>query len=232
MARAEGSEKKTADKRAEPKDDEEPRKGFAVSDRRHWARRQRGEALEEPKEPGERLPTYVDKLAAQMEEKDQTLREYISAHKKMKEEMEEARARLAKDMERRLERHKQEFLAGLLPCLDDLERAVAAAENHQDLEGLLKGVTMVRDLFLRKLREEGVERISAVGEDFDPTFHEAMSVVDVESPDEDNKVIEELTPGYLFKDQLLRATQVRVGRLTAGSSSVKKGKEEEKDADL
>lgn len=193
-------------------------KSFTVSDRRHWARRQRGDELEEPTEPKERLPTYVEELKAKADEKDATLKEYIASYKKVKEEMEAARARLAQDMERRLERDKQEFFAGLLPVLDNMERALATGENHQDYEGLLKGIIMVRDLFLQRLQSEGIERISAVGEPFDPAIHEAMDVVAVEAADQDNKVVEELCPGYLYRDHLLRAAQVRVGRYAAGSS--------------
>ena len=193
-------------------------KSFTISDRRHWARRQRGDELEEPAEPGERLPTYVEELKAEAEEKDATLKEYIASYKKVKEEMEAARARLAQDMERRLERDKQEFFAGLLPVLDNMERALATGENHQDYEGLLKGIIMVRDLFLQRLQSEGIERIASVGEPFDPAIHEAMDVVAVEAADQDNKVVEELCPGYLYRDHLLRAAQVRVGRYAAGSS--------------
>ena len=192
-------------------------KSFTVSDRRHWARRQRGDELEEPTEPKERLPTYVEELKAEAEEKDATLKEYIASYKKVKEEMEAARARLAQDMERRLERDKQEFFAGLLPVLDNMERALATGENHQDYEGLLKGIIMVRDLFLQRLQSEGIERIASVGEPFDPAIHEAMDVVAVEAADQDNKVVEELCPGYLYRDHLLRAAQVRVGRYAAGS---------------
>ena len=154
MAQAGDSKAKTEEEKqaeAVPSDEEKP---FTVSDRRHWARRQQGEELAEPVETAERLPTYVEELKAQMEEKDATLREYIASYKTAKEEMEAARARMAQDMDRRLERHKQEFFAGLLHCLDNLERAVAAGENHQDYDGLLQGVMMVRDLFLQKLGRE------------------------------------------------------------------------------
>lgn len=223
MAREGGSKKKTEKKGSEPRKDEEAKK-FSVSDKRHWARRQRGEEVGEPTDPGERLPTYVEQLTAQMEQKDATLKEYIAAHKKMKEEMDAARARLGQDMERRLERHKQEFFAGLLPVLDNLERAVAAGENHPDYDGLLKGISMVRDLFMQKLKDEGVERFSAVGEVFNPEVHEAMSVLDVEAPEQDNKVIEELTPGYLYKDSLLRAAQVRVGQHAVSSRKAEEEK--------
>lgn len=218
MAQAGDSKAKTEEEKqaeAVPSDEEKP---FTVSDKRHWARRQQGEELAEPVETADRLPTYVEELKAQMEEKDATLKEYIASYKTAKEEMGAARARMAQDMDRRLERHKQEFFAGLLHCLDNLERAVAAGENHQDYDGLLQGVLMVRDLFLQKLRDESIERIDAVGEPFDPAIHEAMDVVAVEEPSQDNTVVEELSPGYRYKDQLLRPTQVRVGRHAAGSS--------------
>lgn len=211
MARDASSGKEANRQRAERKGEDEP-KGFHVSDRRHWVRRSRGDEMEEPVEPGERHPTFVRELTEKMERSEVTLREYITAHKKMKEETEAARARIAQDMERRLELHKQEFFSGLLPVLDNLERALAAGEDHRDYDGLLKGITLVRDLFVQKLKAEGVERMSAVGEAFNPEFHEAMSVVDVDTQEMDNTVIEELSPGYLYKDHLLRAAQVRVGQ--------------------
>ena len=208
--------KQTGRPQADKKGDDEP-KGFHVSDRRHWARRQHGEEMEEPVEPGERHPTFVKELTKKMEQNEATLREYIAAHKKMKVETDAARSRMAQDMERRLELHKQEFFAGLLNVLDNLERAVATGEDHRDYDGLLKGITLVCDLFVQKLKAEGVERMSTLGEAFNPEFHEAMSVVDVDTQEMDNTVIEELSPGYLFKDHLLRAAQVRVGQHAAGA---------------
>jgi molecular chaperone GrpE len=218
MARARERKTKIEEENEAQAPSSDEAKSFTVSDRRHWARRRKGEELAEPVEPTERVPTYVEELKTQMEEKDATLREYIASYKTAKEEMEAARSRMVQDVERRLERHKQEFFAGLLHCLDDLERAVDAGENHQDYDGLLQGVIMVRDLFIQKLRDESIERISTVGEQFDPELHEAMDLVEVDEPDKDNTVVEELSPGYRYKDQLLRPAQVRVGRHAAGSS--------------
>lgn len=114
--------------------------------------------------------------------------------------------------EQRLEtasRAVEGFISELLPVLDNFERALSAASDCQSHEALVEGV----ELILRQLREllerHGVEPIEAVGQEFDPTVHDAVARVPVEDAAE-NTVIEEIQRGYRRGSRVLRPAMVKV----------------------
>ena len=118
------------------------------------------------------------------------------------------------------------LMLSLLPVLDDLERAL---DNVSDK---LRGMTWVDgiELIYRKLKAvlegQGLSEIKAVGETFDPNYHEAVMEVD----GEEGKVIEEIQKGYKLNDRVLRPTMVKVGRGGGGSGGISgEGVKEEND---
>ena len=113
--------------------------------------------------------------------------------------------------EREEERRYQQgpVLLDLLPVLDDLERAKAAAERAGDTGPLARGVALVRSMFLDVLRRHGVAPMKALGQPFDPDLHHAVmteAVVD-QAP---NTVVRVLKEGYRIHDRVLRAAEVVV----------------------
>jgi molecular chaperone GrpE len=95
----------------------------------------------------------------------------------------------------------------LLPVLDSLERALAAAPPVED--DFHSGVRLVARQFLETLERFGLKPIQAVGQQFDPNVHQAVeSVATAEHPD--HTVVEEWQRGYMFKDRLLRPAMVKV----------------------
>ena len=90
------------------------KKGFTVNDRRWWLKED-AESGDIPDQPEISKPTYVEELEAQLAEKDKTLREYIQAHKSSVTGMDETRARLERDLDRRLDVERAR-LAGPLKC--------------------------------------------------------------------------------------------------------------------
>lgn len=137
------------------------------------------------------------------------------AQEQLKTETEEMRARLNRTAEQRLEAARGDLVAGLLDTLDNLKRAVAAAElsqhNETDFNALLEGVKATANLFEAKMQNLGLSAVESEGQDFNPELHEAVEIVPVEA-DQDNKVIAEYQTGYKFGDRLLRPARVRVGR--------------------
>ncbi len=115
-------------------------------------------------------------------------------------------------------KYSGEYLArDLLDVVDNLERALdhAGSENAEDL---IKGVSMVRDLFISVLERHNIVGVSSVGSAFDPAKQEAMvSVPTADSPP--GVVLNELRKAYFFKDKLLRAAQVVVSASPSGSES-------------
>lgn len=104
----------------------------------------------------------------------------------------------------------EEFVLGILPVLDNLERAVDCARVRGSGEeaNLLTGVEMVFRQFMAILEKEGVTPITAVGELFDPEKHEAFCRDESEQPE--NTILEELQKGYLFGKKTIRPSLVKV----------------------
>ncbi len=103
----------------------------------------------------------------------------------------------------------RELIVGLLPILDNFQRALAAAEQNQTYESLVGGVSLTLRQLQELLVKQGVKPIEALGKEFDPTYHEA--VVRVEEGDEpENTVVEELQAGYTMHDRVLRPAMVKV----------------------
>jgi len=94
----------------------------------------------------------------------------------------------------------KELLLRLLPVLDIL---IMVGKHVED-----KGLELSIKQFLGVLKDEGVTRVETIGQNFNP---ETMECVEITDGDE-GKVIEELSPGYLLNEKLLRAARVKVGR--------------------
>ena len=160
-------------------------------------------------------PSYVEELEARTkaaEQSAQDLKSRFDQHKdRLQQETDETRQRLNRAADERAERGKIDFIANLLPVLDNLERATEAADSGGTLEQVTAGVRQTAESFKNALAAAGIEAVPALGEVFDPELHEAVETAEVD-PDQDGKVIAEYARGYRVGDRLLRATRVKVGR--------------------
>lgn len=109
-----------------------------------------------------------------------------------------------------LQRYSNAKLVGeLLPVIDNFQLALKNASDSAEVQSFLKGVEMIYTQLMGILENEGLKKIEAVGEPFDPNRHEAiMQVPDEEAPED--TVVEELRSGYEFKDKVLRPSMVKV----------------------
>jgi len=103
-----------------------------------------------------------------------------------------------------------DVVSDLLPVVDDLERALAAAHTG-DVDALREGVALIHRQLLDLLRRRGVEPLDAAGQTFDPNWHEAVGYEPAEGRDE-GEIIAEVRRGYRIGDRLLRPAQVRVAK--------------------
>lgn len=169
--------------------------------------------LEELNPEEERLPSYVEKLKKEAEDKDEKLKEYIAAYKEKTAEDDEFRKRLEKDNDVRLDQFKANLFSRLVPILDNLNRAIEAANSNHDFDGLNQGVEMVSKQFSRELKNNGVEIINAANRKFDPKTDEVFLTEETNDVEMDNMIVQELEPGYIFKDKLIKAAKVKVANL-------------------
>ena len=121
------------------------------------------------------------------------------------------RQRTIKERQETRQRAKEEVIIEILPVLDNLDRALNAA-NAEDAKTIVTGVEMVQRQFINVLENLGVSAINAKGEVFDPSLHDAAGTEEVEDPELDGKVISERLKGYRTKDRVLRPSQVTVGK--------------------
>jgi len=100
----------------------------------------------------------------------------------------------------------------LLPVVDNLERAIETSADHEDaVNCILEGVDMTLKEILKVFEKFAVKAVAAVGNPFDPTYHQAvMQEESEEHPD--NTVIKELQKGYTIHDRLLRPSMVVVAK--------------------
>ena len=129
---------------------------------------------------------------------------------KLEAETREMRERMRKALEQRAEQGRFDFLARLLPVLDNLNLAIEASEKDSSFEHLLAGVKGTARSFTQALMGVGVEPVASVGETFNPEVHEAVDMV-ATGPESDGKVLAEYSTGYTFKGRLLRPARVQVG---------------------
>lgn len=101
-------------------------------------------------------------------------------------------------------------IKGLLPVLDDCERAMQMLEQSSD-EAAKEGTALIYNKLMDYLKTRGLEKIEAKGEDFNTDFHEAVTQFPAPSEDMKGKVIDVVQTGYLLNGKILRYAKVVVG---------------------
>jgi molecular chaperone GrpE len=144
-----------------------------------------------------------ERLAAQLQElNDKYMRLYA--------EFENYKKRVNKDKDELIKYANEHLISQLLTVMDNLEMAL----KHSDINtssGLVKGVENTLREFQRILEKHGLTPIDALNKPFDPSLHEAMSVVECEDMAE-NMVVEEFRRGYIFKEKVIRPSLVSVSK--------------------
>lgn len=192
--------------------EEDGNKGFSVIDRRFWAEGAPPEG-EEGAPQGTDKPTYVAELERNLADKDRKLKDLVAERAASLEDLSRARERMQRELRKEAEAGRRVVLGDLIEVLDNLDRALDATRNAADPEALREGVVMVRDLFVQKLAHLGVSRIEAKGATFDPSKHEALSVVkSSEDLVADGEVVDVLREGYAIGNEVLRPAGVAVAR--------------------
>src|SRR5687768_4469437 len=107
-------------------------------------------------------------------------------------DLEDAKHRVRRDADRQVVLLKADVLQALVPVLDNLARSIDAAETTRQVDPLLDGVKLVEAQLLRVLGDFGLERVSSVGQRFDPKLHDAVAVVPVADPQLDGVVVAEV----------------------------------------
>src|SRR5436309_8384428 len=153
----------------------------------------------------ETAPTQAE-LEQRLEEVERERDEYLNDLKRVAADFDNYRKRAARDQESLVTRAHERLVKELLPVLDDLERALAAAEEHEEAK-LEEGVRLVHEELKSALKREGLAEIETNGR-FDPHVHEAL--LSQPSEAEEGSVLEVVQKGYRLGDRVVRPARVVV----------------------
>jgi molecular chaperone GrpE len=163
-------------------------------------------------------PKSVDPLK-EMEEKVESLeKEAAENHDRLLRvaaEFENYKKRAAREMNDFRKFANESFIKAMLPVVDSLDLAIESSSNDKHANNsMVEGVNMTLKEILKVFEQFGVKRFESVGNNFDPSLHQA--VMQEETKDyPDNTVSKELQKGYMIHDRLLRPAMVVVSKKTA-----------------
>ena len=160
------------------------------------------------KKKREEIPDEVKK---EIEEKDAKIKSLEDRILYLQADFENFKKMKIKERQDTLKFGNETLIKELLPVLDNLELALKHSESTEDYKGIHDGVKLILNEFMKALEKSGVKPVEAVGQKFDPNFHEALFQEENEEMEPDT-VVSELQRGYLLNDRLIRASRVGVSK--------------------
>lgn len=151
------------------------------------------------------LEGQVEKLQTDLEKEK---KEYLF----LMAEFDNFRKRTLKEKSEIIRNAGENVLKGLLPVMDDFERALKASENGGDESSLREGLMLIYNKLKKYLAANGVKEIDPADDTFDTEKHEAISVVPVPDESKKGKILDTVEKGYTINDKVLRHAKVVVGQ--------------------
>ena len=148
-------------------------------------------------------------MELELEKQKELTEEANDKYKRLLAEFENARNRNEKESRRMYDVGAKEVLEKLLPVVDNFERALQAIPEEDKERAFEQGVDKIYKQLIVTLEEVGVKPMNAEGSEFNPDFHNAVLHIEDEELEE-NVVAEELQKGYMYKEEVLRHSMVKV----------------------
>lgn len=161
---------------------------------------------EQPEQP--EIADDIDSLRQALAEDREKAEQYLAGWQRAQADYQNLKRRTEQEKEEAVSFANAMLILGLLPVLDDMERAFATLST--DLAGFtwVDGIRLIYRKLRAALEANGLSEIEAVGQPFDPNLHEAV----VHQDGKDGQVLSELQKGYKLHDRVIRPTMVVVGR--------------------
>ena len=164
------------------------------------------EASEADSEDPDKKKSFFKK---KKDKKDEQIEELTDKVKRQMAEFDNFRKRTEKEKSQMFDMGAKTIVEKVLPVIDNFERGLAAVPEDKKEDAFVVGMDKIYKQFLTTLEEAGVKPIEAVGQEFDPNFHNAVMHVEDEELGE-NIVAEELQKGYMYRDAVVRHSMVKV----------------------
>jgi len=149
-------------------------------------------------------PVALGKALAEEKEKAEL---YLANWQRAQADFANHKRRVQQDMAELGKFANRQFLTGLLPTVDDLERAFDAITPQLAKNSWVEGFRLIERKLRATLEAQGLQEMETLGKAFDPNFHEAAG----HGPGEEGTVVKELQKGYLLHDRVIRPAMVIVG---------------------
>ncbi len=154
-------------------------------------------------------PKYVKQLEDRVKLVEEKFKERAM---EFEEETKKIHERLEREFNRRLEDEKMKVALDFIEIFDTLHKALEMSGETATVESLREGIKLTIDMFYKKFKDVGIEEIGRVGENFDPRFHEAVAMENVDDEEKDMKIIEVFKRGFKVDDRVIRPALVKVGK--------------------
>ncbi|HEY6565931.1 MAG TPA: nucleotide exchange factor GrpE [Actinomycetota bacterium] len=198
-------------------DEQEQEPRIRITDRRRFADLDQVEPDAGPLEEGgltvgEGSPAAAEggEVASDLASARGEAEKYLEHLQRLQAEFDNYRKRVVKEQSELAQLGAMPVARRMLEVLDDFDLALMSADEATDYERIVKGVELVYAKLVDALKAEGLERIEALGEPFDPEFHEAL--LQTGEGEGEPIVADVLRPGYTLKGRVLRPAGVRVER--------------------
>ncbi len=150
-----------------------------------------------------------DDSAIQLSNKDKELKDYINRLQHTMAEFDNYRKRTIKEKAAMFENGVKEAIEKMLPVIDNFERALENCPEDDKSSGFAQGVEMIYKQLKEVLLDIGVEEIEALGVEFNPNYHHAVTHAEDKDLD-DNMVAEVFQKGYIYNESVIRHSMVKV----------------------
>ena len=153
----------------------------------------------------------VEEVLTKEAELEAKLAEANDRYIRLSAEFDNYRRRTAKERLELISTAGEDIIKGMLPVLDDCERALEVLKKSEDSDAAKEGTELIYTKLVTYLKTNGVEKIEAVGKDLDTDFHEAVAKFPVDEKKKKNKIIDVVQQGYTLRGKVIRFAKVVVG---------------------
>jgi molecular chaperone GrpE len=171
----------------------------------------------------------LEEAKKKIEELEKKVSELNDSYLRKVAEFENYKRRTENDQLNLVKYAAENFILNILPIFDDLGRSLKHIKEEDSFESTKKGLEMVYDKFGKVLESQGVKRMEVKGKEFDFNFHEALMQQKVEGVPP-HTVIEEVEPGYMYKDKVIRHAKVIVSQESSDDTPKDTGDSKENDS--
>jgi molecular chaperone GrpE len=150
-----------------------------------------------------------ENLQELLKAKETEAKDYLDKLQRSVAEFDNFRKRTIKEKASMYENGSKDVLEKILPVIDNFERAFLSVDDEIKENGFVEGIDMIYKQLMGVMSELGVEEIKALGEEFNPNLHHAVTHEENEEYGE-NEVVEVFQKGYMIKESVLRYSMVKV----------------------